>query len=72
MNKLKQARTKFEKGDSLSDNELNLLISCYKDLSEKIDVLNDPAYSLVQRDLWNKLHTLQGYRKSRDEIAKKI
>ncbi len=70
MNKLRAANKKFQNGATLTENELNILLSFYEDLSQRIDMLNVQEYRLMQRDVWSKLDTLRSYRQARDEFKK--
>ena len=71
MNKLRAANEALDNGDALSDANLNLLLSYYGDLSQRLDALNSPEYRLVQNDVRRKFFTLRGFRQSRDENKKK-
>jgi hypothetical protein len=71
MNKLRAANEALDNGDALSEANLNLLLSYYDDLSQRLDALNAPEYRLVQRDVWRKRDMLRGFRQARDEHKKK-
>ncbi len=70
MNQLRAANKKFQNGATLTENELNLLLTFYEDLGQRIDTLNVQEYRLMQRDVWTKLDTLRSYRQARDEFKK--
>jgi hypothetical protein len=72
MNRLRAANEALDNWVALDDADLNLLLSYYNDLGQRLDALNAPEYRLVQRDVWRKLDKLRGFRQSRDEMKKKV
>ncbi len=62
-----EASRKFRNGDSLSDEELVLLLSQYKALKEALSTLFNPDYNLMYVDALHKHNKLLGYYNARKE-----
>lgn len=65
----KDALVKFDRGDSIDDDELKNLIKFFQAL-EGLCAAMGPTYNLARRDAGDKLHVLEGFKRSRKEHAK--
>lgn len=65
MRSMRELNEVFDKGDHIEDDELNAMINAYSNALGTLDVTERTEYSLVMRDLRNKLDRLDSYRTSR-------
>ena len=66
---VKDALVKFERGDSIDNDELKNLIKFFQAL-EGLCAAMGPTFELQRRHAGNKLYTLEGFQRSRKEHAK--
>lgn len=62
---LESADRKYRNGDSISDDELALLVRHYKAASNAMSALSDQSYRLAKNDINRRWQELEGYQNSR-------
>jgi hypothetical protein len=65
-----RADAKFRQGDSITDEELTILIARYKAAYEAMNAVTHPTYNLVAVDLSRRYWQLVSFQKARDEHRK--
>ena len=61
---------KFDNGDKLSDDALDVLIDMFRKTKVGLMDISDPSYWLVLIDVNTKLNIMEGYRKARRDKRK--